>query len=76
MITFDDAVRKARAQKKDIDMVVEYSKAYVFSSSNDEGTKGGINRAPVVVMKKDGQIVDMITFVNGGTGKEMGVRNI
>lgn len=76
MITFEEALKKANTKRKNIDQVVEYANGYVFSNTEDVNYKGGLGHSPVVVLKKNGEIVDMITFVNGGTGKEIGKKRI
>lgn len=76
MITLDEAIIKANTKRKNIDQVVEYENGYVFSNTDDVNYKGGLGHSPVVVLKKDGKIVDMITFVNAGTGKEIGRKTI
>ncbi len=76
MITYDEALEKAYTKRKNINQVVEYANGYVFSNTEDANYKGGLGHSPVVVLKKDGQIVDMVAFVNDGTGKEIGRKAI
>ena len=76
MITYDEALEKAYTKRKNINQVVEYANGYVFSNTDDVNYKGGLGHSPIVVLKKDGQIVDMVAFVNDGTGKEIGRKAI
>lgn len=76
MITYEEALAKAHTKRKNLDQVVEYANGYVFSSEDDANYIGGLGHSPVVVLKKNGEIVDMMTFVNSGTGKEIGRKSI
>lgn len=76
MITYEEALKKAYTKRKNLDQVVEYANGYVFSSSDDAEYIGGLGHTPVVVLKKNGDIVDMMTFVNSGTGKEISRKSI
>lgn len=76
MITYDEALAKAYTKRKNLDQVVEYENGYVFSDSSDAEYIGGLGHTPVVVLKKNGEIVDMMAFVNAGTGKEIGRKSI
>ena len=76
MITLDEAIIKANTKRKNIDQVVEYENGYVFSNTDDVNYKGGLGHSPVVVLKKDGKVIDMITFINAGPGKELGRKSI
>lgn len=76
MITYEEALAKANTKRKNINQVVEYANGYVFSNSEDVNYKGGLGHTPVVVLKKNGEITDMVSFVNSGTGKEIGRKSI
>lgn len=76
MITYDEALAKAYTKRKNIDQVVEYANGYVFSNTEDVKYKGGLGHSPVVVLKENGDVIDMILFVNSGTGKEIGKKSI
>ena len=76
MITYDEALKIAKAKKSNIDQVVEYANGYVFSSAADAGYKGGLGHSSIVVLKKDGEVVSMISFVSKGTGKEIGKKSV
>ncbi len=73
MIEYSEAKKIALTRRSDLNGCFEYQNAYVFSSSADAGYIGGMH-SPIVVMKKDGAVVDMIRLVNSGTGKEIGWR--
>ena len=76
MITLMDALEIAKGERSGIDFVVEYEKGFVFSGSNDAGYIGGLNHSPVVVLKDNGAVTNMISFVNAGTGKEIDKHSI
>lgn len=76
MITYDEALAKAYTKRKNIDQVVEYANGYVFSNTEDVNYKGGLGHSPVVVLKKNGDVIDMVSFVNSGTGREIGKKSI
>ena len=76
MITYEEALAKAHTRRKNINQVVEYANGYVFSNTDDADYLGGLGHSPVVVLKKNGDIVDMMTFVNSGTGKEISRKSI
>ncbi len=76
MITYEEALAKAHTKRKNLDQVVEYANGYVFSDSSDADYLGGLGHSPVVVLKKNGDIVDMMAFVNSGTGKQIGKKSI
>lgn len=75
MISYEDAVKIGKEAKPNADYVVEYENGYVFHSSQDGGY-GGLGRTCVVVLKKDGRVVQMMAFVNSGTGKEIGRKEL
>ena len=74
MITYEEALEIARTRRTNLNQVFEYEKAYVFSNTDDSNYIGGFGHTPVVVLKEDGIITNMIEFVNSGTGKEIGMR--
>jgi type I restriction enzyme R subunit len=75
-MTLDNALSIAKREKQNIDHVTEYENGFVFSSKADENYIGGIGHSPIVVIKKDGTITNMINFMNQGTGKELGRKKI
>lgn len=76
MISYEDALKKAKERRPDLNLVVEYENGYVFSSSEDAGYIGGMDHSPVVILKKNGDYSTMIDFINSGTGKEIGRKTI
>ena len=71
MVTMDEAIKIAKGKRSDLDLVVEYETGYVFSSKSDKGYQGGLDHGPVVVLKKNGRIADMASFMFSGPGKEV-----
>lgn len=70
MITFDNALKKARMLKPNVDNCTEYERGYVFGSSEDDGYVGG-GHTPVVILKQTGDAVNMAYFVSYGSGEEI-----
>ncbi|MGI6072209.1 MAG: hypothetical protein ACOX75_04270 [Lachnospiraceae bacterium] len=71
MITFEEAYKKAKKLKNNIDGYFEYENGYVFSGSEDIHYKGGAGHTAVVIEKKTGKAINMPQFVVNGTGKEI-----
>ncbi len=67
MITFEEAVQKAKKLKPNIDGGTEWENGYVFSNHKEGKNIGG--PSPVVILKKNGEAVNMPYFVMSGTGK-------
>ena len=77
MITFEEALEIAKTRRLNLNQVFEYERAYIFSHTDDSNYIGGFNHSPVVVLKEDGTITNIIEFINSGTGKEIGgLKNI
>ncbi len=76
MINYDEALKIAETSRKNLNQVVEYENGYVFSNTDDINYTGGLGHSAVVVLKKDGKIIDMPHFVMSGTGKEIGRKRI
>lgn len=76
MITLDEAIRIAKGVRSDLDSVTEFENGYVFSSKSDEGYLGGMDHSPVVVLKKDGRVADIASFMFLDPGKEIGTKAI
>ncbi len=70
MISLEEALRMAKEERDNLDMVVEYEKGYVFSSKDDEGYVGGSGHTPVVILK-DGTRSTMAEFMFGDPGEEV-----
>lgn len=71
-----EALIIASKNRKDLNQVVEYENGYVFSNTDDVNYTGGMGRSAVVVLKKNGKIIDMPHFVMSGTGKELGRKRL
>lgn len=71
MVTYEEALEKARSLKEHIDECTEYENGYLFTYSGDEGYCGGYGHTSVVIWKKDGRATNYPEMVARGTGKEM-----
>lgn len=65
MITYEQALKKAQKLNKSINYCMEYTDAFVFSDKDSEEIGGN---GPVVIMKKDGEAVNMAYYVNNSEG--------
>ena len=70
-ILYEEALKKAKEFKPNLDNCTEYENGYVFGSHSDDLYEGGIGHTPCVVLKSDGRIISMPEFVIMGTGKEI-----
>lgn len=70
MISYTEALIKAKEIREEIDSCTEYENGYVFCSAKGEDQEGGYY-SPIVVLKEDGKVIDMPQFVVNGTGKEL-----
>ncbi len=70
MITYDEALKKAKELKPTIDNCTEYENGYVFGCKYDDNYEGG-NHTPCVILKENGKAVAMPYFVIQGAGKEI-----
>ena len=59
MITYEEALARARERKENLDNCIEYENAYVFGSAEDNNYIGGYDHTPVVVMKEDGIVTSL-----------------
>ena len=71
MISFEEAYKKAKQYKSNINNCTEYENGYVFGSSEDDGYIGGIGHTPVVILKKSAEAIPMNMFIIDGTGKKI-----
>lgn len=60
MLTYEEALEKARIVKPRINYCVEYTSAYSFGFDVDNNTEGG--DAPVVIMKDDGRVMNQLDY--------------
>lgn len=75
MVTFEKAYELAKTRADNIEKCEEYLNGYVFwRKSKYEGVSiGGTDGGCIVVLKKDGSVMDsMMMFVMGDTGKYIG----
>lgn len=68
MITFEDALTKAKKLKPEIDNYTEYENAYVFGCDADDDYEG---KAPVIILKDSGKDLNILEFVAMDSGKEI-----
>lgn len=59
MITYDEALAKARELKKNIDYCVEYNDAYMFGERREEYEIGG---NPCIILKESGKAIDIVAY--------------
>lgn len=72
MITFEEAYKKAKEVKDNIDYCEEYENGYLFGT-NIEGIEYGGPNMPAIVIKETGEIVNMPTFkMEIGSGDPIG----
>lgn len=71
MITFEEAVKKAKEIRPNVDGGTEFEGGYMFSGQGDSKHMGGYNHAPVCILKKDGKVVDTVSFMLGQAGEEI-----
>lgn len=65
MISYEEALRKAKMRLNGINYCEEYDTGYVFSHVNktkSEKTRGGMN-TPVAVLKKNGRVEPVYEFM-------------
>lgn len=71
MITFEEAYKKAKEVKDNIDYCTEYENGFLFGTDIDRIEYGGPNM-PAIVVKDTGEIVNMPTFkMEIGSGDEI-----
>lgn len=61
MVSYEEALKKAKSIKPDINICIEYKQGYMFGKNGGETTYGGGN-APVVILKENGKAVSMAYF--------------
>lgn len=62
MITYDDALAKARECWSDVNYCLDQTDAFVFSKKDDMSFGGN---APVAVLKKSGECINYAAFLDG-----------
>ncbi len=63
MITYEEALAKAKRCWSDVDYVTDQTDAYVFSKKDDFSFGGN---GPVAVLKNSGECINYIAFLDGG----------
>ena len=72
MITYEEALIKAKTLKSTINECSEMSNAYIFSCKDDENYEGGSGHTPCVIIKETGEAVNMPSYISEyGYGKEL-----
>lgn len=70
MISYDDAEKKARELKPEIDHCIEYDNAYIFACHADSEYEG--TRQPCVILRNDGRPVTLLWYLTKyGIGKKV-----
>ena len=69
MISYEDAFRKAKKLKGNIDNCREFSDAYVFASHADDLSFGG--DGPVVILKDSGRAINMVDYTQRSENAEL-----
>lgn len=60
-MSYEEALKKAKSIKPDVDTCVEYAHGYMFANNKGQVSYGGGN-APVVILKENGKAVTMAWF--------------
>jgi hypothetical protein len=60
MISYEEALKKAKGLKESIDKCYEYDSAYMFASSEDKRSIGG--DGPCVILKESGEAISRTHF--------------
>ena len=74
MITYEEAYKKAKSLKPNIDKCFEYDTAYMFASSEDDFSIGG--DGPCVILKETGEAISRIHFLEFYDGEMIEERAI
>ena len=61
MMNFEEAKKKAKKLRKDVDFCQEYEDAYIFSKKDDVSFGG---QSPVVILKENGEAISMVAYCN------------
>ena len=60
MVTFEEALEKARSIEKVVNGCIEYDKGYLFFDENYDGDGGDDG---VVIVKEDGKAIGFVSFL-------------
>lgn len=69
MISFDEALKKARELKSNIDYCIEYNDAWLFGCRDEFHVIGA---TPVIVLKENGKAIDAVTYYDNYDAEELG----
>ena len=72
MISFEDAVKIAKQYKKNANTCIEYERGYSFGSTEDNDFVGGYGHEAIGIMKDDGRVLYMHSFIDADPGKQIG----
>lgn len=68
MISYDEALKKAKELKPEIDNCIEYDNAFIFGCHEDDKYDGV--KQPCVIVRADGRAITMIGYITKvGVGK-------
>lgn len=74
MVTFEEALEKARKLKPDIDACDEYNDAFLFKVRADEWSIGG--NPPCVILKENGKAINQTEYFDRYEAKHIREFNI
>lgn len=74
MITYEEALKKAKSIKPDANLCIEKTSAYIFGYDSGKDEAGGSN-SPVVIMKEDGKAVSM-PYYNAKYSKDKEIKTV
>lgn len=70
MITYEEALKKAKALKPTADNCIEYDNAYIFGCREDSNYDGTYQ--PCVILREDGRALNMVGYIlKIGVGKKV-----
>lgn len=67
-MSYEEALKKAKSIKPDINVCVEYKQGWMFAKNTNQRTAGGPG-APVVILKENGKAVSMAYFAANFDGE-------
>ncbi len=76
MLTLEEAIKKVKEIRQNVDMCVEYENGYMFIAKEDSDYDGGYGHAPIVILKDTGKVVSMPQFILAGAGEEISRKEI
>lgn len=70
MVTYKEALESAKSLKRKIDYCVEYTDGFLFGWKNNDDFVGG-NGGPCIILKANGNSVNVIEYYHGYDAKEI-----